>query len=104
EAGRVVRIDAVPRDDEGSQRFPAVMRVVLRGAEAEALERARRRGEELDLVRGAEATWPSLPPGFADRVGETFEAKLRVDFRADPWPAEFRVRSKGAEKSVKMQM
>ncbi len=80
EGGRVVRIDAVPRDAEAAERYPARMRVALKGSEAERLKRARLRGEILHLDRGAEVTFQSLPPAFAHDVGRTFAAELRIDY------------------------
>jgi hypothetical protein len=104
EGGRVVRIDAVPRDAEAAERYPARMRVALKGPEADRLERARLRGEILHLDRGAEVTFQSLPPAFASDVGRTFEAELRIDFTPDPWTAEFRAITAAREESLRVTM
>lgn len=104
ENGQVVRIDAVPRDDEAAERFPARMLIVLTGPHAEQLERASLRGEVLHLRRGAEVTIQSLPPAFADEVGRTFEAELQIDFTPDPWVAEFRASTTKREESVRVTM
>jgi hypothetical protein len=104
EDGRVVRIDAVPRDAEAAERFPTRMQVRLSGADAEQLERARLRGESLHLKRGADVTMRSLPPAFAHEEGRTFEAELWVDFTPDPWTAEFRVSTADREESLRVTM
>jgi hypothetical protein len=104
EDGQVVRIDAVPRDAEATERFPTRMQVALSREDAERLDRASLRGEVLHLERGADVTLQSLPPAFAHDVGRTFEAELRIDFTPDPWEAEFRAITATGEESVRVRM
>lgn len=104
EEGRVVRIDAVPRDAEAAERYPARMQVALAGPDAERLEQARLRGEILHLKSGAEVTFQSLPPAFAHDVGRPFDAELQIDFTPDPWTAEFRAIAVAREESLRVTM
>jgi hypothetical protein len=104
EEGRVVRIDAVPRDAEAAERYPARMQVAIAGPDAERLEQARLRGEILHLKRGAEVTFQSLPPAFAHDVGRPVDAELRIDFTPDPWTAEFRAIAVAHEESLRVTM
>jgi hypothetical protein len=84
DGGRVVRVDAVPRDAEAAERFPTRMVVGLSGPHAEQFEQASLRGEILHLERGAEVTLRSLPPAFAHEEGRTCEGALRRPH--DPCP------------------
>jgi hypothetical protein len=104
EDGRVVRIDAVPRDAEAAERYPARIRFALPSPDAERLDQARLRGEPVRFDKGVEATWQSLPPAFAHDVGRTFDAGVFIDFTPDPWIAEFRASACAREESLRLEM
>lgn len=90
----VVRTDAIPRDAEAMKRYGPRGQLIFSADEAgrralKALQRALRRGGEVEIDTGVSARWDQLPPMFAEIVGETVHGKVKIVVGAPmpPWPA-----------------